>query len=61
MRDEGNKRSVEAIVGYIDRMPRLRDADLRALRGELTTLVEAFGVPLTDEDRATIDVSTAAR
>ena len=53
---EGRKeRSVEEIVGYIDRAPALGDGDLRALHGRLTTLVHSFGVPLTDGDRATID------
>ena len=51
----GKQRSVEEIVGYIDRAPPLRDGDLRALHGRLTTLVHSFGVPLTDGDRATID------
>ena len=53
---EGAKaRSLEEIVGYIDRAPPLRDEDLRALHGRLASLVNSFGVPLTDGDRATID------
>jgi hypothetical protein len=53
--DAGKERSVEEIVGYIDRAPTLRAPELRALRGRLTTVVDSFGVPLTDADRATID------
>ena len=52
---ERKARSLGDIVGYVDRASPLGDADLRTLRGRLTTVVESFGVPLTDTDRATID------
>ena len=53
--DAPRYRSVEQIAGYVDRAPPLGDADLRALRAQLTTLIDSFGVPLSDGDRATID------
>jgi hypothetical protein len=49
------ERSLDEIVGYIDRTPALGDADLRALRARLTRVIDSFGVPLTESDRATID------
>jgi hypothetical protein len=49
------ERSFDEIVAYIERAPPLPDADLRALRNRLTTLVDSFGVSLTDSHRATID------
>ena len=48
-------RSIEAIVDYIDRTGPLRDADLRATRARLSRVIDSFGVPLTDSDRATIE------
>ena len=47
--------SLDAILDYIDRAPPLAQGELRALRGRLTAIVDSFGVPLSDEDRATID------
>ena len=49
------RHSIQDIVGYIDRARPLADADLRATRSRLTRLIDSFGVPLTDSDRATID------
>ena len=48
-------RSLDAIVTYIDRAPPLSEPELRALRARLTAVVRSFGVPLSDNDRATID------
>lgn len=48
-------RSLEQIVEYIDRTRPLSEADLRAMRARLTRLIDSFGVPLSDDDRATID------
>jgi hypothetical protein len=47
--------SLDEIVSYIDRAPPLRQVELRALRGRLTTVVSSFGVSLSDADRETID------
>ncbi len=49
------QRSIEEMVAYIDRTRPLGEADLRAIRVRLTRLVDSFGVPLDDSDRATID------
>ena len=51
----GKERSLDEIIRYIDRLPPLRDADLRALRSRLTARVASFGLPLADSDRATIE------
>ena len=48
------QRSIEEMVAYIDRTRPLGEADLRATRVRLTRLVDSFGVPLDDSDRATI-------
>lgn len=47
-------RPIEEIVKYIDRTGPLGDADVRELRTRLTRVIDSFGVPLTDRDRATI-------
>ena len=47
--------SLDEIVNYIDRAPPLRQVELRALRGRLTTVVGSFGVSLSDADRETVD------
>jgi hypothetical protein len=52
---EWKPRSIEEIIKYIDRTPRLADADLRAMRSRLTRRIDTFGVALDDRDRATID------
>jgi len=48
-------RSIDEIVGYIDRTASLPDAGLRATRERLTRVIDSFGVPLSDSDRSTID------
>ena len=48
-------RAIGEIVEYIDRTRALAEADLRGSRGRLTRVIDAFGVPLTDSDRATVD------
>jgi hypothetical protein len=53
--DDWQKRSIEEIVAYIDRATPLRDADLRAMRTRLTRVIDSFGVPLTNSDRAAIE------
>ena len=52
---EWRQRSIEEMVAYIDRTRPLGESDLRATRVRLTRLVDSFGVPLDDNDRATID------
>ena len=48
-------RAIEEIVEYIDRVGPLPDTDLRATRARLTRVIDGFGVPLTNGDRATIE------
>lgn len=50
-----SQRPVDMLAAYIDAAPRLNDAAVTALRGRLTATVRGFGVPLSDEDRSTID------
>lgn len=47
--------TLDGIITAIDRAAPLRDAELRALRARVTTVIESFGVPLSDSDLATID------
>ena len=47
-------RSIDEIVDYIDGMP-ADDTGLDALYQEIATAVRSFGVPLADEDLATIE------
>ena len=47
-------RSIDEIVDYIDALP-ADDAGLDALYQEIAAAVRSFGVPLTDEDLATIE------
>lgn len=48
-------RSIEEIVHYIDRAQPLGGRELRAMRARLTRVIDSFGVPLSDDDRMTID------
>lgn len=48
-------RSIEEIVEYVDRTRPLASTDVRDLRARLTRVIDSFGVPLEDRDRATID------
>jgi hypothetical protein len=48
-------RSIDEVVEYIDRTRPLPDADLRATRARLMRMVDSFGVPLMNRDRATIE------
>jgi hypothetical protein len=52
---DANPPSLDEILGFIDRAAKLREPDLRRLRDRLTTRIGAFGLPLSDNDRATID------
>lgn len=45
-------RDVEEVVAWIDRAPRVDDPD--ALHAELASRIDAYGIPLTEEDHATI-------
>jgi hypothetical protein len=48
-------RSIDEIVAHVERAGPLRETDLRTLRARVTRVIEAFGVPLADRDRATIE------
>jgi hypothetical protein len=50
-----DKAPVEEIVKRLDAAKPLGEDAVRALRDRLTTIVAAFGVPLSDADRQTID------
>ena len=50
-----DQRPIDAIVAYIDSAKLPGDAGIRALRDRLTRTIDAFGVPLTNTDRATIE------
>ena len=50
-----NQQSIDAIVKYLDTAKPLADKEVRALRNRLTAVIDGFGVPLTDADRAAID------
>ena len=52
---EWRLRPIEAIVDYIDRTPPSGDGDARAAQERLRRRIDAFGVPLNGDDRATID------
>jgi hypothetical protein len=45
-------RDIEAVTTYIDGAPRA--PDLETLQGELAGAIDGFGVPLTEDDHATI-------
>jgi hypothetical protein len=47
-------RPIEQLVDYIDRARPLADADLHTIAGRLLRRIDSFGVPLNDNDRATI-------
>ena len=48
-------RSIEEIVGYLDRTPPLPEADLRVTLARMRRVIDSFGVPLADRDRTTIE------
>jgi hypothetical protein len=49
------KQSIEAIVNHIDAARPIGEDAVRALRDRLAAVVSAFGVPLADGERQTID------
>jgi hypothetical protein len=50
-----DRQTIDAIVKHIDSAKPLGEREIRARRDRLATVVNGFGVPLTDADRATID------